>query len=475
MEDLEGADLGALLARHGRFELSLAVAILLQVLESLIEAHGIGIVHRDLKPENIFVARTRDGSKVVKVLDFGIARAISGDWGRRTMERLTQAGMVCGTPAFMAPEQATGEPDLTPAVDVYALGGIAYLMLTGHLLYDANNAAEMALKHVTNPIPRFPEPLEGSPIGAVLRRALAKEPERRFRSALEFKRELEDVVHVMGLDLELTLPARHTNTPILGRPAVALSERSKGAPPPPPPDTERLVQQRPPQAPHTPPQPRSSIEIPAASASVQVVPLSLSVDTPIRQPAAPTAIMPQVTAPPPPERGSGVIWALLGGVVVLCLILGWLALVVLSGDPSKQDTIELPPMGAGSGGDARAAPATSAASPEADSGAAEPEAGASPDQEATPAATTGAPAETTGGAVEEAPEVDPKKTARLVVLCRPATLDVFIGADGPHRCGAPIPLEPGSHTVQIRGEGREESRPVQLKAKQRLQIAVAFE
>ena len=179
------------LIEQGPIALPRALRILKQVCGALHEAHELGIVHRDLKPDNI-VLTTRAGEEdFVKLLDFGIAAHVGPDAATRT--KLTQQGMVLGTPPYMSPEQLAGE-ELGPASDVYSLGVIAYEMLTGHLPFEADTPWLWAHKHMTEP-PRPMETFEagrqlpGSVRLAVLH-ALEKSPGQRPSSTLRFYHEL---------------------------------------------------------------------------------------------------------------------------------------------------------------------------------------------------------------------------------------------------------------------------------------------
>ncbi|MFW5968216.1 MAG: protein kinase domain-containing protein, partial [Persicimonas sp.] len=185
MEHLEGCDL-ADIVKHGEpMDLRRVWSILMQTSRSLAEAHQIGLVHRDLKPENIFLVQ-RDGSEeMVKVLDFGVSKAISnfGDRGVETMKPLTQQGTVFGTPLYMAPEQAMAE-DITPAVDVYALGHIAYEMITGEAAYlDCSTAMDVMLKQINEPPLSLPKPWAQTPFSALITRCTIKDPDERIADA----------------------------------------------------------------------------------------------------------------------------------------------------------------------------------------------------------------------------------------------------------------------------------------------------
>ena len=172
--------------------------------------HSKKIVHLDLKPQNIFLSGRSGQGATVKVLDFGIAKGINepGTEEAAGYERLTETGLVCGTPQFMAPEQAEGKRDLTPAVDVYNMACVLFKMLTGRLLYEGETPFDVAYQHVMSPIPPFPPSIEGTEVGGLLQRALAKEPGRRLPNASAFLRDLQEVLKASGIELRPpTMPA----------------------------------------------------------------------------------------------------------------------------------------------------------------------------------------------------------------------------------------------------------------------------
>jgi eukaryotic-like serine/threonine-protein kinase len=127
MEYLVGESLAALLAREGRLPLGRAVDLCLQACKGVQAAHSAGIVHRDLKPENLFVSRREDGSDLVKVLDFGIAKLEQAEISHAA----TTTGTILGTPAYMSPEQARGDKSIDHRTDVYGLAAILFEMLSG--------------------------------------------------------------------------------------------------------------------------------------------------------------------------------------------------------------------------------------------------------------------------------------------------------------------------------------------------------
>ncbi|MFT3921748.1 MAG: protein kinase [Myxococcales bacterium] len=184
MEYIEGQSLAQLLT-GGALEPERVDRIFAQICGALSEAHGIGIVHRDLKPDNILLTQRGGQDDFVKVLDFGIAKISASEDDRST--KLTQQGMMVGTPPYMSPEQFSGD-GIDARSDIYSLGVIAYEMLTGRLPFDARTPWEWASKHLT----AEPAPLR-SPTSAgitgkrsqAIQRALAKRPDQRQQDVRE--------------------------------------------------------------------------------------------------------------------------------------------------------------------------------------------------------------------------------------------------------------------------------------------------
>ncbi len=184
MELLDGINLERLVKRFGPQTPARVLQILLQICDSIGEAHQIGLVHRDLKPTNIFVCRLGLNVDFVKVLDFGLVKLISSE----TDTHVTLDGTTAGTPAYMAPEVAMGNDDVDGRADIYALGCIAYWLLTGQLVFEEPSPVAMALAHVqgtlVSPSRRtelpIPEPME-----RVVVACLAKKPEDRPQTAVE--------------------------------------------------------------------------------------------------------------------------------------------------------------------------------------------------------------------------------------------------------------------------------------------------
>ena len=177
MELLDGLDLDALVRRYGRQPPARVASILAQMCESLAEAHAAGLVHRDVKPANVFLSRLGDTLDVVKVLDFGLTRAIH--------KRPSDEDTVEGTPAFMSPEQAVGDA-VGPAADLYALGCVGYFLLVGRPPYETTTAEAAMKAHVSEPVPELPADLRATvppALAQLLVRCMAKRPDRRPTSA----------------------------------------------------------------------------------------------------------------------------------------------------------------------------------------------------------------------------------------------------------------------------------------------------
>jgi serine/threonine-protein kinase len=194
MEFIEGSSLSDLIDREGALPPLRSASILKQSADALAAAHELGIVHRDLKPDNIMIVQARDGSDVVKVVDFGIAKAVAGD---ETGQKVTKTGLVVGTPEYMSPEQLSGDK-LDGRSDIYSLGLVLYRMLTGVLPFQADTAQEVMIKRLTDepmPLAEARPDIEYPPkLQPVLDRALARAPAERYQNAADFGRDTVDAV-----------------------------------------------------------------------------------------------------------------------------------------------------------------------------------------------------------------------------------------------------------------------------------------
>ena len=193
----------------GRLSIAETLDILDQTLAVLESAHAQTIVHRDLKPENLFIT----DQKQVKVLDFGIARL-----REEKNQQRTQTGLVMGTPAFMAPEQAMGRwNDVDARTDLWAMGATAFTLLTGLPVHEAETAGEMLIAAATRPARSLARVMNGAPfpLVALIDRALAYEREHRFPDAHTFRKELEKVRAAVQGEAAAPAPQSAAHKPII--------------------------------------------------------------------------------------------------------------------------------------------------------------------------------------------------------------------------------------------------------------------
>lgn len=186
-EFLDGEEFGALLDRVGTLPVETAVRIVRQICRALMAAHERGIVHRDVKPENVFLVGDPRAPRV-KVIDFGISKQNDGS------SKLTRTGMVMGTPAYMAPEQARGE-HVDHLADVYAVGGILYRAVTGQKPYDGEDGAQVLTLVLTEEPkrPRTVAPTVPEALELVIQRAMARDPSDRHSTMAELEMELAEL------------------------------------------------------------------------------------------------------------------------------------------------------------------------------------------------------------------------------------------------------------------------------------------
>lgn len=195
MEFIEGESLTSLIEKNGYLAAPRAASIIHQAADALAVAHDYGIVHRDLKPDNIMIAKGRDGSDLVKVVDFGIAKASSSD-----AQKVTKTGLVVGTPEYMSPEQLAGDK-LDGRSDIYSLGLVAFNCLTGLLPFPSNSAQEAMIMRLTDqpktlaemrPEIQWPKELQ-----AVMDKVLARDVNERYQKSAEFGRDIAKAVENM--------------------------------------------------------------------------------------------------------------------------------------------------------------------------------------------------------------------------------------------------------------------------------------
>ena len=184
MEYLDGESLAECLSREHTLPEQRMLRIASQASSALAAAHAKGIVHRDIKPENLFLLKRKDVD-FVKVVDFGISKSLRATDENEEVQRLTQTGMVLGTPLYMSPEQARGDEDLDHRVDIYALGVIMYEAMAGHVPFAGTNYLSV-ISQVLNEQPkplRQIHPEISEEFEAIVLRAMAKDRQDRYKDA----------------------------------------------------------------------------------------------------------------------------------------------------------------------------------------------------------------------------------------------------------------------------------------------------
>jgi serine/threonine protein kinase len=240
MEFIEGESLTSLIEKNGALPAQRAANIAQQTAEGLVVAHDMGIVHRDLKPDNIMIAKNRDGSDCVKVVDFGIAKATEN-----TNQKVTKTGLVVGTPEYMSPEQLAGDK-LDGRSDIYSLGLVTFNMLTGKLPFPSETVQESMIMRLTDR-PRTLTEMTGQAhwpqqLQDVLDKALSRDAAERYQNAGQFGRDLVKAVDAMpasALSAGGTLVLGATSVPATrvssAAKTKAMAAPPKSAPPPPAP------------------------------------------------------------------------------------------------------------------------------------------------------------------------------------------------------------------------------------------------
>jgi len=307
MEFVAGRSLSEVIEQEAPLSPDRVIKIMRQVCGALDEAHKQGIVHRDLKPENLILTNRAGEADFVKVLDFGIAaRTESADAQKE--QKLTQQGMVLGTPPYMSPEQFTGKA-LDARSDIYSLGVMSYETLTGKLPFDADTPWQWATQHMTvQPVPfEVRAPSANIPAGmrdAILK-ALNKNREQRQATAREFFHELSE-----GARITVEQPSRHDST---GTAQMAAA--------------------------------------PNFMAPASGMPTPVNPTAPTYPGGTPPAMAANIHVPPPPMRsqggGKGLIFGLLG--VGALLLIAIVVIVARSLKPDEEDQPLSSPFGSSSG------------------------------------------------------------------------------------------------------------------------------
>lgn len=201
LEYLDGRTVQRELEIDGPFAPARVAHIARQALHALGAAHAQGLIHRDVKPENLLLMRVGADGDYTKILDFGVAKLMQGPAGDPAQLALTAAGMVFGTPEFMSPEQACGQP-LDGRSDLYSLAATMFVMLTGTTLFEGTTAIEWLTHHARTPAPQLamvrPELAAYPELDALLQRCLAKQREQRPGTAAEMARRLAELAPTLA-------------------------------------------------------------------------------------------------------------------------------------------------------------------------------------------------------------------------------------------------------------------------------------
>ena len=210
IEYVKGEPLGKRLLKN-IMSIKESIEIVRQVAQGLDHAHFHNILHRDLKPDNIMLTLQSDGQELLKILDFGIAKIVNGKFGEEEDDeiRLTRAGDVFGTPAYMSPEQARSTRSLTPASDFYALGVIFFEMIEGELPFTASSSFDVLMMHVTDEVPRLQRKHLPPEIADVIYKLLEKHPDDRFQNGKDIIDALSSIIFEEIIDEVEKEPVGH--------------------------------------------------------------------------------------------------------------------------------------------------------------------------------------------------------------------------------------------------------------------------
>lgn len=361
MELLEGQNLEAMI-ESGNLDPQLALRLARQFLEGLAFAHSQGVLHRDLKTENLFVVRRPDGVPHVKLLDFGLVKFVDDErWGEG--KKLTVAGSVMGSPAYMSPEQGTGG-QMDARSDVYSAGVVLYEVLTGAWPFIGESRMDMLKQHLLTPVPPLragrPELRARPELDALITKAMAKEPGDRFSDAQAMLAAFDSIPG----------PVASLGAPVAPPPARPFPVASAAAPIPPPkkpmagtpmaapaPMTPGPMAPAPVPSPPVKASPMMPAMSPAPTAPVMglapVTPMAFAPAGALPAPAPPAPMLgPPMQGPPmqaaaPARKRSVLPWIILALVAAGCL-LGSLAIVIAymmsasdAGRPPGTEVIQL--------------------------------------------------------------------------------------------------------------------------------------
>jgi serine/threonine-protein kinase len=341
MEMLRGADLAHIVASRGGLPIEEACDYLLQTCEAVGEAHLRGIVHRDLKPQNLFVTQRPDGSPCLKVLDFGISKAVDEE-----APNLTATDTVMGTPLYMSPEQVRSLKNVDHRADIWALGSILFELLTAAPIFEAPSASALcAMIAMDPPIPlRARRPTAPAELEAIILRCLHKDPMGRFQDVAALADALAPFASDRGrqsaLRVSSILRSGSGSAPVV---AMGISGGAHGMT-----TADALVrpsQMPPAQLPYPAPVPMvgpSGLPMaPGASAFPPGQPNVPTTQHTWQQHGGGTRTG-ELPAAAPQKKGSGAVWAVLGGLAALLVAGGagaFYFLVYLRGHDAKPVTV----------------------------------------------------------------------------------------------------------------------------------------
>ncbi len=391
MEHLNGRDLGSELKRRGALPAGEVCLYLRQVARALDKAHGMGIVHRDLKPANLFLTRREDGSPLVKILDFGIAKLADG-----VSHDMTQDGTIFGTPWYMSPEQASGKAkQVGPPADLWALGLISFRLLTGQNYWTAEGMAALIGQIVYEPmeVPTKKAPHLGPRFDEWFAKACNRDVEQRFPNATA---QVQALAQVLGVS-HMAQPTASPDMSMSGYNAAAgSSQPSLSQPSMSVPNVQQAMQQ--------------SMTPGSFSAASLSVPISANITAPPTSAGASTSSAAVAIAAQKPQKQPSTLGPILAGIAIALVIAGGVAGGFFFWR-SREAPIEGSPVSAANAATAAPtdAPGTSAGASEA------PSAGAT----AAPPATADVPAVT--ATAEPTPPPEPPATPTAATPTAAAT------------------------------------------------------
>jgi eukaryotic-like serine/threonine-protein kinase len=297
MEFLEGESLTDLIAR-GPVEPTLAFTLVSQMAEALDSAHKAGVIHRDLKPDNVIVLQ-RGGRPFVKLVDFGLAKAVSPS----ADQKQTTVGIIMGTPQYMAPEQAAGLP-VDSRADLYALGLVLYELLMGEPPLTGETASLVMAAHISTPAPRLPDRFP-SALRDLVARMLAKHPDVRPASMAEVVNELRAMpatVESKPSSRRAVLVAGSVLAMVALAAGVSVAMREPPVPSPPPVAVPAPVVQPPAVVDPAPPAPVVEVPPPPAAEPLDAG-RPVLVKPPMQQKSRPKPTLQKLPPAPPPSDG----------------------------------------------------------------------------------------------------------------------------------------------------------------------------